>query len=837
MTNLKRMLILGLTLVATIVAISLGSVFYVSKNSKTSIEYSGGQEYVVKIKTHGTNSSSISTEVADAIYDRIDSLGVGGASVETGTSGGFDTVRVRYPGLTSAADRKALENLITQKPHLTFTDVYGNSLFNNSGKFPTQLSGLAAPATTPIAGLDNYAQSTVPLKSDGAKAIFTGTEHQVEITLRSGGELEWKAATEYISKLTAPDNKVVAWLDVTAFESELKTLYNNGSLGSTPLTGNPYADASVNSVPGGTLRHSTIDSSRYLISAASVKAGISTQKFVLSGNFSQKEAEALAQKLNYGAANYDLELLSSRSVPAIYGASAFRKAIIAGIVVFAIIAIFLMVNYGLLGALSTISIALYMFLTLLMFTVMKGEYSPATIAAIIIGLGMSVDANIITFERLKNELYLGSSVKRANKQANRQSLSAIFDANITTLIIAFVLFYFGTRNIMGLSITLMLSIFFTLIVMLGFTRITAALLLNTGYFDNNKAWIGVKKTFDEKAQTVLNKPDYIKTSKWFAWSSLGVIVVGILVFAITAGIGHSMVHGMNFSKEFTGGTDILIKTGSVTGVIAAGDVTSITSTLTTAGVPLSDIHHVTNAAGDVTSMTVDSTANINATTISADISSVNRHLMVDLNTISNETAKEIVKDAMIAVAISIGLIIVYTLIRFKWTYSLAAVIALVHDALIIIAIFAVIRVEVSPIFVVGVLSIVGYSINDTIVTFDRIRENMKANVGKLDATGIKRIGNQAVKDTIKRSILTSLTTITAVVVLMSFGNATKLAFNLAMLIGLMAGTYSSIFIATNIWSRLEIRRQRGMAKRDKNDFWKTEGIEEQSFNGINDFKA
>ncbi|RTZ68084.1 MAG: hypothetical protein DSZ21_02470 [Tenericutes bacterium] len=146
----------------------------------------------------------------------------------------------------------------------------------------------------------------------------------------------------------------------------------------------------------------------------------------------------------------------------------------------------MIVNYGLLGALSTISIALYTFLTLMMFTVMRGEYSPESIAALILGLGMSVDANIITFERLKSEVYSGSTLNKANTIANRRSLTTIFDANITTLIVAFVLFIFGTRNIKGLSVTLIISIFFTLVIMLGFTRLTSTLLVKTGMFDKRK---------------------------------------------------------------------------------------------------------------------------------------------------------------------------------------------------------------------------------------------------------------------------------------------------------------------------------------------------------------
>jgi SecD/SecF fusion protein len=227
-----------------------------------------------------------------------------------------------------------------------------------------------------------------------------------------------------------------------------------------------------------------------MISRAAVLKPLNGDTFEITGSFTSDEAMNLSSKINFGTSRYSLDKISSHFTNAEYGDDAFKNAVLAGIVVFSLIAIFMMVNYGLLGALSTISISLYIFLTLALFTSMRGEYSPETIAALIVGVGMSVDANIITFERLKTEVYAGNSIKKSFKSANRMSLSTIFDSNITTIIVGFVLFFFGSSSIRGFAVMLIISILFTLLIILLFTRLVANLLVKTNVFENRPYLLG-----------------------------------------------------------------------------------------------------------------------------------------------------------------------------------------------------------------------------------------------------------------------------------------------------------------------------------------------------------
>lgn len=841
----KRMVILGATIIGALLAIVLGSIFYTAKpeNIRKSGEYAGGAEYVIKVETP-TNSNLNVTDVADEIYQRIDSLGIQGVKVSTEKNSSGQFVRVNYSGLKSQEEIDKVEYTLTHKPHLVLTDTAGHPLFTANGTFDYQFG---SRSIDDIISQGLYETSHTPLTLAHAKRNPQTGRWEIAVQVESQHINDWTTATAMIAMQAqqgaqaqpgtpTPDARIVAWLDIDSWIKDLKaTQTTNGNLWDDAQH-NPFNAAYINNDPNTNKlrdnpKYSISTAPDHMISAAAVTQALNSRDFVISGNFNAASATELARKINFGAAEYTLKKEMTTKFDATYGHDAFKKAVIAGIIAFSIISIFLVVNYGLLGALSTISIALFTFITLTLFTVMRGEYSPESIAALIIGMGMSVDANIITFERLKNEIYRGHNLQKADKIANKKSFWTIFDANITTLIIAVVLFYFGTRNIVGLSITLMLSILLTLIVMLGFTRFVSTMLVRSGFFDNRLKWLGVHEKFDTGVQAKINKVDFVKSSKWFIYLSAAIFFAGLVTLTVLAAVAGNINGGFNLSSEFK-----------------AGSLYQFNFDDATAGRHLSDVRQLMSGVPGVHETIVSSNGTSGVVKFISDSGNIPNALsnLVSTNTewknnyffsnTSPDMAAQLIKDAMIAIAIAMGLIIVYTLIRFRWTYAIAAIAALIHDGLIVTSVFVFARLEISPVFIAGLLAILGYSINDTIVTFDRIREKMSAKTMGLDAAQVKQIANEAVRDTLKRSLLTSLTTILAVVVLVSFNGATKLEFNIAMLVGLFFGTYSSIFIATFIWVKLEVSRQKGMVKRQKNNFWKTNAVEEQTIVGINDFK-
>ncbi|CAM9149287.1 protein translocase subunit SecDF [Mycoplasma todarodis] len=857
-----RIAILSTTLLAATLTITLGSAFYTSKNVKTSIDYGGGASVTVQVvESNGSPASEEKTKrVFDNIVKRVDPLGINGVA-QASSIGKNGYITIAKAAIKTDAEKQEFEDLIKTKPALSIYNLDDKSLFRNGLFVPGGVSPLQPNGNgVKLNGTDN--DYKVPFEEGGAKAVQQNGSWVVSIKLKNQqATTEWGKATTWMSQ--QKDKRMVVWINHQGLMKKILNM-KTGVIRQkfNQAQGNLFKTVTIPNSGGAMWNKLFVNeglqpASSYAVSVASVNKPLYGSTFVITGKFNADEAKKLAASINYGSAEYDLIPKSSHFLTAEYGHSAFKKALIAGIIVFALIAIFMMVNYGLLGALSTISIALYMFLTLTMFTVMRGEYSPETIAALVIGIGMSVDANIITFERLKGEVMSGATPNKAHSIANKLSLSTIFDANVTTLIVGFVLFYFGTASVKGFSIMLILSIIFTLVVMLLFTRLISTLLVKLKVFDKREYLLGVrskqiKATPNPKTEKIRNF-NFMKSSKWFVAGSSLIVGASVIIFAIVAGIAGSISGGVNSSIEFSGGT-IMSISANKTSVKNGNYLTKEDANLMKKA--LVDEKLISTDDAEVLYKDAEQKQAILQIKTKKAIpkdevfkKAITKHFKnsgknIDVNnysfegqSVTSDVANALVKDAMIAIAIAMLAIVLYTLVRFKWTYSISAILALVHDGLIVTAVFVITRVEISPVFIAGLLSVLGYSINDTIVTFDRVREKMKQNVGDLTKEKLRKIANEAIKDTIKRSLLTSFTTIVAVIVLMSFGNATKMSFNVAMLAGLVSGTYSSIFIATYAWVHLEAYSQKRSQKRAQKKFWKLNGPEEQTVDGINDFKS
>lgn len=856
LTNWKRWLISAITIISTFLAITFGSVFFVSKNVNKSIDYGGGIEVRVQIKDSKTNQNADKTlteQVNTSLFNRLTGgTGLNGISVSTEGDG---KIRITKSGEISDAERKEFESEIVEKPLLTITDINMKPLFYN-GKFTEEGS---LENGEPI----NWVP---PFQQNGAKYTNQNGKESVQITLSDNDAVaEWTRATQYLSqqdKQLTGQNLVLMWLDIEKLINIAKTEFpvewdnaNHNLWNFIHVNEKPYEEYEIDGTKqyrANAIKENVIAVNElFLISSASVNSPINSKEVIINGNFTAAQAQKLANKINFGLSSYDLELLSSVYVNANLNNTAFDYAIIAGIVIFSVISLFMIVNYGLLGALSTISIALYIFLTLLMFTVLRGEYSPATIAALIIGIGISVDANVITFERLKKEVYSGDTLNKAFKNSNKMSISSIMDANITTIIVGFILFFLGTKDVRGFSITLILSILFTLLVMLVFTRFLATMLVGTGAFNDRLYLLGIRKRYikhTSKLGILVNKADYLKNAKWFALLSLIFIIAGSIVFTIFAVQGQEFSAGINRSIEFSGGINFLVNADVAKGQEFTLDQANELKALLVKNA--SDLNLLnpenvisiqsadSNSLNYVLSIKTSQDLTNSADKIKNLINDYNSDLIVTNYLVSATEANKLVLNAFIATGISFIGIVIYILVRMNWTYSIAAIIGLLHDFLMVIAFVVITRLQVSTIIVAAVLSILGLSINDTVVTFDRIREKIQNKYANkiLDKKDIKDIINSSIADTLKRSLFTSGTTLFAVATLLAFKNATNFTFNIVMLFGILIGVYSSIFICSWVWSKLELFRQRRIQKRIQTGYWNINKPEEQTFKGINDFK-
>ncbi len=555
------------------------------------------------------------------------------------------------------------------------------------------------------------------------------------------------------------------------------------------------------------------------LSAATVSQGFASD-VIIQGNFTEDEVNNLVDLINSGSLPSKLSEISSKTVGASFGDDTLQKTLISGVIGVVLIGVILIAIYHFAGFVSTISMLLYTFLVFLVFWLVGGVLTLPGIAALVLGIGMSVDSNVITFARIKEELYKGKSLPLAFKEGVKCSFSAILDSNLTTLIVAIIMFIFGESSIKGFATMLIITVIVTMFTMVFLTRILLNLFVKTDYFnDKTKLFIGVKKedipnvSKNEKVKKVpFAKVDFLKNRKLFA----GVSVIIILVGAVTIGFC-----GLNLGIDYRAGSDITIATDkNLTKKQINGDLSELKL-----------------KSSDITIGDEETVIRIDSALDGDKVKEVNTYFedkydaKVNIGVVSNVVQRELIKNAILSVLLALVGIILYVSFRFKFSYAVSGVVALLHDVLIMIALFGIFNIEVSSMFIAALLAIIGYSINDTIVTFDRIREKLKnEDESKLSYDEFYDLCNISIRETFGRTINTTITTLIPVITLIILGSSEILSFNLAMLIGLIAGTYSTIFIATALFLTLE-KKNLGKPKKVKRVY--TDEFEEKKIKGIN----
>lgn len=651
--------------------------------------------------------------------------------------------------LAGVKDQNKAREILSTEAKLTFRDVHDNVLMDGSD-----------------------------LVEGGAKQTFDDKgKPSVAITLKDANK--FKQVTEKVLSM-APNNVLVIWLD---FQEGVDS----------------YAKEVGKEHPK-------------FISAAEVNEVFNQTDVSIVGNFTVEEAKQLADLLNAGALPVELKEIYSTSVGAQFGEQALQETILAGIIGVALIFIFMIVFYRLPGIVAVITLSIYIYLILLIFDWMNGVLTLPGIAALILGVGMAVDANIITYERIKDELKLGKSLMSAYRIGNRGSFGTILDANITTIIAGVVLFVYGTSSVKGFATMLIISILASFITAIYGTRVLLGLLVKSRLFDKRPRYFGVnpkdildiaKVTDDTDVPTKFERLDFVKRSRLFFTISGALTIIGI-VLLLTA--------KLNLGIDFSSGTRVDLMSKKPLTIEEVKD-------------ELSKLHLEPKdvvLSGNNNNMAI---VRFLGVLDQKEISQLKSHFKQqygvepNVSVVSPTVGKELARNAFIAVLIASVGIIIYVTVRFEMYMALAAIIALLHDAFLVVAFFSLTRLEVDLTFIAAVLTIIGYSINDTIVTFDRIRHIMKKRKVKT-VDDLRDIVNKALQQTFTRSINTVLTVIFTVIALLIFGSDSIRNFNLALLVGLVCGVYSSLFIASQLWIVWKAKQLKtGTQKREK---WEAE---------------
>ncbi|MFJ7950094.1 protein translocase subunit SecDF [Lysinibacillus sp. NPDC096418] len=648
-----------------------------------------------------------------------------------------DKNRIRVQ-LAGIEDQESARKLLSTSANLTFRDVDDNLLLDGDD-----------------------------LKANGASASFDEQNRPiVSLTLKDAKK--FADITREIAAKPAGQNLLVVWLD---FEEGVDS----------------YKAESQKAEP------------RYE-SAAAVSQTLNTTDVMISGNFTVEETKNLADILDAGALPVKLEETYSTSVGAQFGDQALKSTIFASIIGVACIFIFMLFYYRLPGFISIITLSIFTFLVLVVFDWINAVLTLPGIAAIVLGVGMAVDANILAAERIREELRVGHSVKHAFQLGSKQSLSAIIDAQLTTLLAAGVLFYYGTSSVKGFATTLIISILLSFLTAVWGSRVLQGLLVNSGYFDN-PAWFGIPRSkqhsLDENIGTLnlstkFDRFDFVHNRKKFYAISLAILVAGTVVLG---------VFRLNLGVDFLSGSRVQIEANETLKKEA------VMKYLESIDLPSDDVV----LSGEDRNMAVirykNDLSQDEVLKFKKDALEKFGHEPT-VSTVSDTVGKELVKNAIKALAIAALGIIIYVAIRFEWRMGVGAIVSLLHDVFLIVAMFSFFRLEVDITFIAAILTIVGYSINDTIVTFDRMRENLNQHDVIKDKEVLANIVNKSLRQTMGRSVNTVLTVIIVVVALLIFGAPSIQNFSIALLIGLITGIYSSICIAAQIWYSLKIREMK-----------------------------
>ena len=518
------------------------------------------------------------------------------------------------------------------------------------------------------------------------------------------------------------------------------------------------------------------------VSVPSVKGVFSDGNAQISPMSSYEEAESLASTIRIGGLKLELEELHSKVVGAQLGVEAISTSLKAAVIGFIVVAVFMIAVYFLPGFASVIALGIYVALVVLLLNGFDMTLTLSGIAGIILSIGMAVDANVIVFARIREELATGKTVKSAMQIGYDKALSAIIDGNVTTLIAAAVLWLLGPGTVKGFAQTLALGIVLSMFTALVVTKCIMKAFYALGLKDPK--WYGVGK--EHKTVNFLGKKGI------FFGLSLAVILAGF----ITMGV-YKMNTGdaLNYSLEFKGGTATTVTFDkSYTLEEINSEMVPLIESTTGSAVQIQTVQGSNEVIFKTGSLDVDQRQALNQ--VFVDNFGVDETLITS-ETISSTISNEMKSDTILAVAVAIICMLIY--IRFRFSdirFGVSSIACLLHDVLVVITFYALARVSVSNTFIACLLTIVGYSINATIVIFDRVRENMAVMTKKDD---LQDVVNHSITQTLSRSLFTSLTTLVMVGALYIWGVTSIRDFALPLMVGIICGAYSSVCIAGALW--------------------------------------
>lgn len=706
-----------------------------AESIKLGLDLAGGVSITYQVVGDEDPSAEDMSDTIYKLQQRVDGYSTEAQVYQEGT----DRINIEIPGVTDA--NAILEEL--GKPGSLYFIAQTDSEGNNNYEM-----GYGVDAEGNLTPQYQLTKTIEELQADGS-IILTGTE--------------------------------VESAQARAQQDSMGNLENVVSLSFNEAGRQAFADATTKAYENGESIAIYYDDE--IVSAPNVISAITDGNAVITGQGTAAEAEQLASTIRIGGLKLELEELRSNVVGAQLGSAAIHTSLIAAAVGFALVVIFMIAVYYIAGLAASLALCLYTELLVILMYAFEVTLTLPGIAGIILTVGMAVDANVIIFARIREEIAAGKGVQNAIKIGFQKALSAILDGNITTLIAGLVLYFMGSGTIKGFSITLMLGIILSMFTALVVTKFLVNIFYALG-IQSEKAY-GVAK--ERKTINFLSK----------RYVFFGISIVAILAGFVAMGINKSsMGMTMNYSLDFVGGTSTTM---------------TLNEDMSIEDIDAQIVPYIEEITGDgnvqSTKVAGSNDVIIKTRTLNVQEREAFNKVMVDnfgvdensitAETISATISSEMQSSAIRAILVSTVLMLLYIWFRFKdIRFGASSVIALIHDVLVVLAFYAIVRVSVGNTFIACMLTIVGYSINATIVIFDRVRENLREMRSK---EGLEDMVNRSITQTLTRSIFTSLTTFFMVAALEVFGVSSIREFALPLMAGIICGTYSSICLTGALW--------------------------------------
>lgn len=518
-----------------------------------------------------------------------------------------------------------------------------------------------------------------------------------------------------------------------------------------------------------------------IISYPSVKEPISGGQCSITGDFSQEEASNLAALIRGGALPLELHEVNSSVQSAEIGYDALEMAVYAGLIGLAAVLILMVIAYRGLGLVADLALMFYVIIVLNIMAVMGSVLTLPGIAGIILSVGMAVDANVVIFSRIREEIENGKTIRSATQSGFKRALSTVIDSQVTTLIAAIILYEIGTSSVRGFAWTFMIGIVVSIFTAVVVTHLFVSVLTD-GKKTASKAFFGINKN-NRASFSFKRDLHFMKYKKIF---------FGISAVVLVAGLVCGVARGLNYGIDFTGGTMIQMDMGKE---VAISDVEDAIADY--------DLDPEIIYSGEnndqIIIRTIESLGNDERAEV---IDSINEAFGTTRDDVMSEelfgpsVGKELRNNAILATALAALCMLVYIRLRFsQWSFGGAALLGVLHDVLLVIAFYAIFNITVDNPFIAGILTVLGYSINDTIVVFDRIRENIRY----MRKGSMEELIDRSITQTLGRSLMTSATTLIVMVPLLIMAGEAIREFVLPLMVGIIAGAYSSIGICSPLY--------------------------------------